>query len=90
MKKAPTIQYDSASETGGKRSGTSANQPSARRSGLLTDSLSTSRYGHSFRRTGGTLYARPITQSAAADAANRRPTSAARESPAAARTSHSV
>ena len=40
---------------GGTCESTSANQPSSSRMGLFTDSLSTSRYGHSFVRSGGTL-----------------------------------
>ena len=55
MKNAPSIQYAITSDSGGTWSVTSANQPSSSRIGLLTDSLSTSRYGHSFVRTGGTL-----------------------------------
>ena len=55
MKNAPIIQYDSASDSGGTRSGISANHPRNRRMGLLIDSLSTSTYGHSLVRIGGTL-----------------------------------
>ena len=55
MKNAPIIQYDNASDSGGTRSLISANQPRNSRMGLLIDSLSTSTYGHSFVRIGGTL-----------------------------------
>src|SRR5262245_27278733 len=68
MKNAPIIQYDTISDTGGKRSLMSGNHPSKSRTALFADSLTTSRYGHSFVRTGGTLYATPSTHRSAADA----------------------
>lgn len=55
MKNAPAIQYAISSDTGGTMSPINANHPSNRRIGLLTASLSTSRYGISFVRMGGTL-----------------------------------
>ena len=67
MKNAPTIQYEITSDNGGTCVMTSANQPSNNRIGLLIDSLSTSRYGHSLVRIGGTLYSMPMTQSQTAD-----------------------
>src|SRR5690242_14261561 len=69
---------------------TSANQPRSRRIGLLIDSLSTSRYGHSFVRIGGTLYAMPITQSHIADAKKYLLSDQASAKPAAASASHSM
>ena len=55
MKNAPIIQYEINSDTGGTAVELTTNQPSSNRIGLFTDSLSTSRYGHSFVLSGGTL-----------------------------------
>src|SRR5262245_66390084 len=88
MKNAPTIQYEIASDAGGKRVVTRANQTSSSRIGLLMDSLSTSTYGHSFVRIGGVLYRIPITHNDSADQKNSMLCAGERPSPHAASHSH--
>src|SRR6476646_8338634 len=90
MKKAPTIQYEMANDAGGTRVVTSANHPRRRRIGLLIDSLSTSTYGHSLVRIGGTLYRTPIIHNDSAEKKNSRFTESARPKPTAASSSHSA
>jgi len=63
-------------------------QPSASRRGLFTDSLRTSAYGTSFRRTGGVLYSNPITHNARAASPNLEQMKNAGTMPAAARNNH--
>src|SRR3954464_13498376 len=89
MKKAPTSQYDAISESGGTAESVTANQPSMSRSGLLTDSEITSRYGSCFVLSGGTLYTRPMMRRAAAEPKNGLFTTAASASPIAANAIHS-
>ena len=90
MKNAPSIQYEIVSDRGGTCVVTRANHPSISLIALLTDSLSTSTYGHSFVRTGGTLYRMPIIQSANPDNAKYQFTERATRNPTTPRSSHSA
>jgi hypothetical protein len=55
---------------------------------LFADSLTTSIYGHSFVRTGGTLYATPKIQSSAAEPPNHTLMENASHRPSAPKISH--